>query len=161
MIRSVTADDAGALCALYNHYIEHSIVTFEEEPVSVDAFKERIAGITASHPWLVYEVDGEIAGYVYASAWKARHAYRYAAESTVYMAPGHHGRGIGTALYERLISDLKTQSVHAVMAGIALPNDASIALHEKVGFEKVAHFKEVGWKFERWIDVAYWELMLE
>ena len=161
MIRSVNADDAGALCALYNHYIEHSIVTFEEEPVSVNAFQERIKSITASYPWLIYESDGEIAGYVYASPWKTRHAYRYAAESTVYIVPGQYGKGIGTALYERLISDLKAQSVHAVMAGIALPNDASIALHEKVGFEKVAHFKEVGWKFERWVDVAYWELMLK
>ncbi|NKB59369.1 MAG: GNAT family N-acetyltransferase [Alphaproteobacteria bacterium] len=161
MIRSVTPDDAATLCSLYNHYIEHSIVTFEEEPVSVEAFRDRIENITESCPWLVYEADDDIAGYVYASPWKARHAYRYAAESTVYMAPNQGGKGIGTALYERLIADLKAQSVHSVMAGIALPNDASVALHEKVGFEKVAHFKEVGWKFNRWIDVAYWELMLE
>ncbi len=160
MIRTVRPEDAAALCTLYNHYIESSIVTFEEEPVSVEAFRERIESITTSYPWLVYEADGDIAGYVYASAWKARRAYRYAAESTVYLTPGHQGKGIGTTLYERLIADLKDRSVHCLIAGIALPNDASVALHEKIGFTKVANFREVGRKFDRWIDVAYWELIL-
>ena len=89
-----------------------------------------------------------------------RHAYRFSAESTVYLARDNHGRGIGTALYERLINELRDRELHALMAGIALPNDASVALHEKVGFVKVAHFEEVGWKFNTWIDVAYWELKL-
>ncbi len=160
MIRSVTREDAAELCTLYNYYIEHSIVTFEEELVDADAFQVRIEAIAETHPWLVFEDGGDIVGYVYASPWKARHAYRHAAESTVYLAPNQQGKGIGTALYRQLIEDLKAQSIHCVMAGIALPNDASVALHEKVGFEKVAHFREVGWKFERWIDVAYWELML-
>jgi L-amino acid N-acyltransferase YncA len=160
MIRPVEPEDAAALCALYNHYIESSIVTFEEEPVSVEAFRERIESITASYPWLVYEANGDIAGYVYASAWKARRAYRHAAESTVYLTPSHQGKGVGTTLYEHLIADLKARSVHCLMAGIALPNDASVALHEKIGFTKVANFREVGRKFDRWIDVAYWELIL-
>ena len=160
MIRPVELIDAAACCELYNHYVEHSISTFEEEQVSVDALKGRIETVTEAYPWLVYEEDGVIAGYVYAGPWKIRHAYRFSAESTVYLAPDNHGKGIGTALYERLIADLEAGAVHAVMAGIALPNDASIALHEKVGFEKVAHFKAVGRKFDRWIDVGYWELVL-
>lgn len=160
MIRPIEAKDAGACCAIYNHYIEHSIVTFEEEPISIEEMRHRIGAITASHPWLVFEDDDGVAGYVYAGPWKMRHAYRYSAETTVYLAPGRQGRGMGSALYEALLPTLRDMSVRAVMAGIALPNDASVALHEKAGFEKVAHFREVGWKFERWIDVAYWERIL-
>lgn len=160
MIRPVEPEDAAALCALYNHYIANSIVTFEEQPVPVDEFRHRIETIIEAYPWLVSEVDGDIAGYVYASPWKMRNAYRFSAESTIYLDGRFQGRGIGTALYERLIAELRERDIHALMAGIALPNDASVALHEKVGFEKVAHFDEVGWKFHKWIDVAYWELKL-
>lgn len=160
MIRPVENADAAALCDLYNHYIARSIVTFEEEPVSVDDFVYRIATIVESYPWLVYEEDGRIGGYVYAAPWKLRNAYRFSAETTVYLDEDFHGKGIGTALYEALFDELRERDIHAVMAGIALPNDASVALHEKVGFVKVAHFKEVGWKFNKWIDVAYWERTL-
>ena len=161
MIRPVEPEDAAALRALYNHFIRHSIVTFEEEPVSVAAFRARIENNSETYPWLVCDLDGEIAGYAYASPWKARHAYRFSVETTMYVAPDQHGKGIGTALYKQMIGNLEARSVHALMAGIALPNDASVALHEKMGFEKVAHFKEVGWKFDRWIDVGYWELLFK
>lgn len=161
MIRPAAPEDAAALAALYNHYIETSIVTFEEEPVSPDAFRQRIENITAVYPWLVSEVNGEIAGYAYAGPWKARHAYRFSTECTVYIDPDHHGKGVGTALYKQLFGKLGAMSVRTVMAGIALPNAGSIALHEKMGFEKVAHFRQVGWKFEKWIDVAYWQLILD
>lgn len=160
MIRPVELQDAAALCALYNHYIENSIVTFEEQAVPVEEFRHRIQTIIEAYPWLVSEVDGEIAGYVYAGPWKMRNAYRFSAETTVYLDTRFQGRGIGTALYERLFDELRNRDIHAVMAGIALPNDASVALHEKVGFEKVAHFEEVGWKFNKWIDVAYWQVKL-
>jgi len=160
MIRPVALEDAAALCALYNRYIKESIVTFEEEPVPVDEYRHRIETITAAYPWLVYEEDGAIGGYVYAGPWKLRNAYRFSAESTVYLDDRFQGKGIGTALYERLFVELRDRDIHAVMAGIALPNDASVALHEKVGFTKVAHFRAVGWKFNKWIDVAYWELTL-
>jgi len=160
MIRPIEAKDAAACCDIYNHYIEHTIVTFEEVPIDAGEMRHRIDTITASHPWLVFEDSGGIAGYAYAGPWKMRHAYRFSAESTVYLAPDRHRRGTGTALYKALLPALRDISVRAVMAGIALPNDASIALHEKVGFEKVAHFREVGWKFERWIDVAYWECVM-
>jgi phosphinothricin acetyltransferase len=159
-IRAVTEADSSAICEIYNHYIEHSIITFEETPVAVEEMAVRIGEITAALPWYVFDRAGEVLGYAYASAWKSRCAYRYSAETTVYLAERATGQRIGTRLYERLISELRSKSFHNAIGGIALPNEASVALHESLGFEKVAHFKQVGWKFDRWIDVGYWELLL-
>jgi L-amino acid N-acyltransferase YncA len=160
MIRSVTAQDSAAICGIYNHYVATSIITFEESPVSVEEMETRIVEITAALPWLIFESGGEVVGYAYASAWKSRCAYRFAVESTVYLRASATGKGLGAQLYAALIADLRGKSLHSVIGGVALPNAASVALHEKLGFEKVAHFKQVGWKFNRWIDVGYWELML-
>jgi phosphinothricin acetyltransferase len=157
-IRAATPEDASALAAIYNHYVRETIVTFEEEPVPADAFARRIEDVlSASFPWLVAVEESELAGYAYATPWKPRSGYRFSAEVTVYLAPGMAGRGLGSALYGELFSILEKGSVHAAMGGIALPNDASVALHEKVGMRKVAHFKEAGYKFGRWIDVGYWQ----
>lgn len=160
MIRSAIVSDAKAICDIYNHYVHNTIITFEEEPVSVAEMQNRIVEVTDSLPWLVLEEQGDVIGFAYASKWKSRCAYRFCVESTVYLAPHLTGRGNGRQLYEALISDLRSRSLHSVVAGIALPNPASVALHEKMGFEKVAHLKEVGWKFDQWIDVGYWELIL-
>jgi phosphinothricin acetyltransferase len=160
MIRDATADDAPAICAIYNPYVRSTAITFEETPVAPAAMAERIAEIRRAHPWLVREIDGEIAGYAYAGAWRTRPAYRYAVETTIYLAPGHTGRGVGRALYEALLAELAGRGYRCAMGGIALPNPASVALHEKVGFVKVAHFREVGFKLDRWIDVGYWQRML-
>jgi phosphinothricin acetyltransferase len=122
--------------------------------------RARIAEVLETLPWLVHEEDGRVLGFAYASRWKGRCAYRFAAESTVYVADGHARRGIGRALYTALLSDLRARGVHCVIGGIAQPNPASVALHEALGFSKVAHFREVGWKFGRWIDVGYWEVVL-
>ncbi len=160
IIRSVSAADAAAICEIYNHYVQHSIITFEELAVSVNEMQERIERITAEWPWLAAEEDGCLVGYAYAGKWKSREAYRFAVESTVYLKPEFCGRGMGKSLYAELIKALRRRSVHTVIAGIALPNEASVALHEKMGFVKVAHFIQVGWKFGHWIDVEYWELVL-
>ena len=160
MIRPATTADAAAIAAIYNHYILHTIVTFEEEAVTAADMAGRISEITASHPWLVWAEDGKILGYAYAGKWKSRCAYRYAVESTVYLAKEATGRGLGTKLYTALISELRQAKLHCVIGGVALPNAGSVALHEKLGFTKVAHFKETGWKQNRWIDVGYWELIL-
>jgi phosphinothricin acetyltransferase len=101
-----------------------------------------------------------VVGYAYAGPWRSRAAYRDAVESTVYVESGLAGSGIGSKLYDALIPELRRRSFHCAMGGIALPNAASVALHEKKGFIKVAHFREVGWKFQRRIDVGYWELVL-
>lgn len=160
MIRPVTLDDAAAIANIYNYYILHTIITFEEEPVSVEEMRGRIADITATHPWLVHEHQGAIDGYAYAAKWKTRHSYRRSVETTVYLDANKLGAGRGTQLYAELLRRLNETELHAAIGGIALPNQGSVALHEKFGFTKVAHFKEVGWKFDTWIDVGYWQLML-
>ena len=160
MIRSATTDDANAICDIYNHYIRNTIVTFEEQPVSIEEMKSRIIDITDSLPWLVSEEQGNVFVFAYASKWNSRCAYKFSVESTVYLSAGLTGQGKGRPLYEALILDVRSRSLHTVIGGVALPNPASVALHEKMGFKKVAHFKEVGWKFDRWIDVGYWELVL-
>jgi L-amino acid N-acyltransferase YncA len=160
-IRAATLADAEAIAAIYNHYITKTVVTFEEEPVLSSEIAQRMNTIwSASLPWLVAEVGGEVAGYAYASKWNGRCAYKFSAEITVYLAPAQQRRGLGSRLYGQLFPLLRERGMHAVIGGIALPNDASVALHEKCGLEKAAHFKEVGFKFDRWIDVGYWQRTL-
>ncbi len=160
MIVPALPKDAEAIANIYNHYVAETIVTFEELPVSIQEMEHRIRKITQSYPWLIALQDEQIVGFAFASPWKSRCAYRYSAESTVYLHPDHTCKGYGSRLYSQLLQELKSQNLHSVLAGISLPNPASIALHEKLGFDKVAHFKEVGFKFEQWIDVGYWELVL-
>ncbi len=160
VIRTATLADASAICAIYNHYVVESVATFEESPVTSEEMSRRIEATLAAGTWLIAECSATVIGYAYASQWKPRSAYRYALESTIYLASGHVGNGNGTALYAALIDTLKQRRVHCIIAGVALPNAPSIALHEKFGFRKVAHFRENGFKFDRWIDVAYWQRLL-
>ena len=160
MIRNVTLEDAGAICAIYNPYIIDTVITFEEQQVPVAAMRTRIADISRAWPWLVFEAGGEIGGYAYAAQWRPRVSYRHSVETTVYVSPKFQRQGLGTKLYTELIARLRPLGVHRAMGGIALPNAGSVALHERLGFKKVAHFDEVGRKFDRWIDVGYWQLDL-
>lgn len=160
MIRQVKISDAESICSIYNEYVERTRITFEEEPVSADEMGSRIKSITEHYPWLIYEDQGNVLGYTYASRWKERSAYRYSVETAIYIDSNYVGMGIGTKLTNALLEELRARSIHSVNAGITLPNSASIALYEKFGFEKVAHFKEVGFKFNEWIDVGYWELII-
>lgn len=161
-VRAATQGDAAAIAYIYNHYVVDTCVTFETEPVAAEDMAQRIVEtLDASLPWLVAEQAGGVVGYAYASKWKGRCAYRFAVESTVYLAPGHTGKGLGRLLYSALIDDLRARSMHTAIGGIALPNDPSVRLHEHLGFSKVAHFQQVGYKQERWVDVGYWQLLLE
>ena len=160
MIRGIKIGDSNSVADIYNYYIANTAVTFEENPVTGDAMKERIKSHTINLPWIVYEEKNEVLGYAYATEWKSRYAYRFSVESTVYLRQDILGKGIGTKLYRELLNRLNETNIHIVIGGIALPNRASIALHEKLGFKKVAQFKEVGYKFEKWIDVGYWELII-
>jgi phosphinothricin acetyltransferase len=160
MLRQCIPTDAAQICDIYNYYVRETVVMFEESPVLEADMARRIADITPRLPWLVWEVDGGILGYAYATPWKVRAAYRHSVESSIYLAPQAAGRGLGSRLYTALIADLRQKGLHCVIGGAALPNPASVALHEKLGFSKVAEFREVGFKFGRWIDVAYWEPVL-
>ena len=161
-IRPAQARDAEAIAKIYNHYVLNTMITFAAVVVSVDERAKRINDIVATDlPWLVAEENGRIVGYAYASKWKARAAYRYTLESTVYLAPDQVTKGVGTKLYDELFAQLRKKSIHVVMGVIALPNESSVILHEKFGMHKAAHFSEVGYKFNRWLDVGYWQVMLD
>jgi phosphinothricin acetyltransferase len=160
MVRSVKKEDASAICSIYNHYVRETAITFEEVPVSINEMEGRIRTINADYPWFVFDDGVYITGFAYVSKWKERSAYRFSAEITVYIKEGHEGKGIGTELYNHLIEAARKKNIHALVAGIALPNERSIALHEKFGFTKIAQFNEIGFKQDKWIDVGYWELVL-
>lgn len=160
MIRNVGTADAPDICRIYNEYVLASTITFEENPVSESEMESRISEVTKEYPWLVFEADNKVVGYTYARRWRDRAAYKHSVETGTYLDANYMGKGIGTELKKAMIDELKKRSFHSVIAGIALPNPASIALSEKFGFAKVAHFKEVGYKMGKWIDVGYWELLL-
>ncbi|PLY04068.1 MAG: phosphinothricin acetyltransferase [Desulfuromonas sp.] len=160
MIRDAAPDDAAAIAAIYNPYILDTVITFEEHPVTEQVMAERIRTINRGYPWLVFEQNGLCLGYAYASAWKDRSAYRFSCETSIYLAAQAHGQGVGTRLYEALLDDLRRRGQRTAIACIALPNPASVALHEKLGFRKVGHFAAVGIKFSRSIDVGYWQHQL-
>ncbi|GAP16149.1 sortase [Longilinea arvoryzae] len=162
MIRQANLNDSAAMAQIYNPFILDTCITFEVDPVDAAEMTRRMGDVAAaSLPWLVVEQDGKMAGYCYAHPWMERAAYQHTVESTIYLAPEFQRRGLGRQLYRALLAELKKRPVHAVISIIALPNPASVGLHESLGFEKVAHFREVGRKFEGWIDVGYWQLMME
>jgi phosphinothricin acetyltransferase len=157
-VRPAELSDSSAIAAIYNHFVSETVITFEEEPVQAAEIVRRIADVrSASLPWLVAEENSQVVGFAYAAQWKSRSAYRFSVEVAVYVNLGSGRRGIGSILYSSLFPILEARGIHAVIGGIALPNDASVALHEKFGLSKVAHFAQVGFKFDRWVDVGYWE----
>ena len=162
MIRSAESTDAKAICEIYNHYVLKTHATFETAVVAEKEMQQRIQRVQQELrlPWLVLEDEKQVVGYAYATQWKPRGAYRRTVETTVYIHQSFQGKGYGKLLYLELIAALKAQEYHALLGGISLPNEGSIVLHEKVGFKKVGQLQQVGFKFDRWIDVGYWELIL-
>ena len=160
MIRQVHLHDAVQIVEIYNYYILNEVATFEETAITAEEMNRRIEDVITNFPWLVYESENQILGYAYATKWKGRSAYRHSVEVSVYLKHGESGKGIGSQLYATLFEQLKKMNMHAIMGGVSLPNEASVALHEKFGFKKVAHFKEVGFKFGKWVDVGYWQLIV-
>lgn len=160
-IRPAKPTDAPEIAEIYNHYIIHSEATFETEPIDANEMLRRMGeGWAADYPFLIYQDDAGVIGYAYGRQYRPRFAYLHSIEVSVYVKHGNEGQNIGTLLYQELLSDIRQQDFHAVVGGISLPNQASVRLHEKFGFEKVAHFREVGRKFGKWIDVGYWQLLL-
>lgn len=161
MIRLVRAEDYESIANIYNHYVSNTSITFEETTVTITDIQNRVEKSRSTNlPWVVMEISGCIVGYAYATKWKERAAYRFSVESSVYVSEEHHGKGYGTLLYKELLKRLNLLEVNSVIGGITLPNLASVALHEKLGMEKVAHFSNVGFKFGKWLDVGYWQLKL-
>ena len=158
-VRLATTADGPAVAAIYNHYVATTTISFETDPVGDEEMADRIARVLAEgFPWLVVVDDGEVIGFAYAGPFSSRCAYRFSVESTVYLAPHAAGRGLGAVLYGDLLERLRAQGLHSVIGVIALPNPASVALHEKCGMTKVAHLPQMGRKFDRWIDVGYWQI---
>ncbi|MRX28338.1 GNAT family N-acetyltransferase [Kangiella sp. HZ709] len=161
MIRSANKHDSQVIASIYNHYIANTFITFETEQVHSDEIYSRIQEAhKLKLPFLVYVHENQVVGYAYASKWKGRCAYRFTAEVTVYLDPKTIRKSYGLSLYQELFSRLKQLDYHTAIGGISLPNLASVALHEKMGMTKVAHFKETGNKFDQWIDVGYWPKIL-
>jgi phosphinothricin acetyltransferase len=160
-IRSADPDrDAAACVAIYAPFVESGATSFEEAPPDPTSFAERIRQIQATYPWLVVEHEGAVVGYAYACPHRARPAYRWAVETSVYVVPGEQGNGHGRALYAELTDRLRRQRFHVACAGITLPNPASVALHEVVGFVPVGTYRRIGWKDGAWRDVGWWQLEL-
>lgn len=159
-IRLATIEDAPAIHAIYAPIVANSVISFEEEPPTVDEMAARIVATLAGHPYLVATRDRRIVGYAYAGTHSSRSAYRFSADVTIYVSQDSHRTGIGRSLYTALLADLAQRGFHAAFAGIALPNAASVGLHEAMGFEALGVYREVGFKFGRWHDVGWWQRLL-
>ena len=161
VIRKANPDDASALCRIYNHYVVHTAVTFETDPVSEAEMGQRILEVQNENlPYFVLEVEGRVVGYYYVHKWRNRCAYSSTKEVTVYLDKEYVGKGLGSLLYEHMLQQIDPEQTHVLIAGICIPNDGSVRLHEKFGFVQVSTMKEVGRKFDEWRDVGHWMLTL-
>lgn len=154
------ARDSAGCADVYGPYVRDTVISLEEEPPTTDEFARRIAQFSATHAWLVAEVDAELAGFAYASPHRARASYRWATDVSVYISCHHHRSGVGTALYRALFGLLVRQGFRIACAGVTLPNQGSVAIHESFGFRLVGIYRRVGWKFGDWRDVGWWQLDL-
>ena len=161
MIRPIHINDVEQLLDIYNYYVKNTIVTFDIEPLTIEIFKKKVELISNIFPFIVFEENNEILGYAYGSKWRKKPAYNHTVESTVYIKHNTQGKQIGTKLYTELLKQLKQQKFHTVIGGLTLPNEASVKLHKKFGFKEVAHFKQVGYKFNTWLDVGFWQLTFD
>jgi L-amino acid N-acyltransferase YncA len=159
-IRHADLADAAICAKIYRPYVTETIISFETEAPDVAEMAARIENFGNSHAWLIAETNGWVAGYAYASPHRTRAAYATSADVAVYVHPDFAGKGIGKQLYGELFATLKQKQLHAVFAGIVLPNAASIALHEATGFTPVGTYREVGWKLGAWHDVSWWQRLL-
>jgi phosphinothricin acetyltransferase len=159
VIRPATEDDLEAINEVYNHYVRETHVTFDDEPVTMAARKEWFGhyAATGRHRLLVAADDGQLQGYAASSRFRPKPGYLTSVETSIYIAPDSVGKGIGASLYAALFQALDGEDLHRAYAGIALPNPASVALHERFGFKRVAHFSEQGRKFGRYWDVDWFE----
>lgn len=160
IIRLVADSDVAAIAALYRPVVESTAISFETEPPTPDEIRRRISDTLPSYPWLVYDVAGRVAGYAYATRHRVRAAYQWSVDTSIYVHPEFQRHGIGRGLYASLFGILAAQGYFNAFAGIALPNPASVALHESVGFQPLGVYRNVGYKLGVWHDVGWWQLGL-
>lgn len=159
-IRTATVDDAAAVAEIYRPIVESTTISFEETAPGADEIARRIHETTRAYPWLIAQSSAGVAGYAYGSRHRERAGYRYSVDVSVYVAQTARRCGVGTALYAALFVRLRELGLHRAFAGITLPNEASVTLHRRCGFEPVGIYKEVGRKFDRWLDVSWWQKAL-
>jgi L-amino acid N-acyltransferase YncA len=157
MIRDAVATDAERCAEIYAPYVRETAISFESEPPAAEDMARRIADAQRAHAWLVLETDGEVMGYAYGGPFMARAAYQWATTVSVYLEQGRRRTGSGRALYEALFDRLAGRGIRTLLAGVAVPNEASEGLHRALGFEPVGTYRRVGWKLGRWHDVAWWQ----
>jgi L-amino acid N-acyltransferase YncA len=158
--RVAVPDDANAIAAIYAPYVRDTVISFETEAPDAAEMAARIRRIGVQYPWLVASIDDRVVGYAYACEHRARLAYRWSVDAAVYLDPSAQRRGVGRALYQRLFAVLRKQGYANAFAGISLPNAASIAMHEALGFTPIGTYRQVGYKLGAWRDVGWWQLML-
>lgn len=156
-IRLAVRDDMEQFAEIVNHYIENTAINFHDRPQSEEDWETAWAALHERYPFLAAEQDGLVRGIAYASPWKLRGAYAWTAEVSVYVRAGHERRGIGRALCQRMLEIMDAQGYRAIIAVIALPNEASVALHEALGFQLGGTLKRTGYKRGQWRDVSYWQ----
>ena len=159
-MRLATPNDAPSILDIYGPLVRDSPVSFELQPPTEEQMRGRVAKVLEAKPWIVCEVDGNVAGYAYATAFRSRPAYRWSAEVSAYVADAHRRRGVGSCLYRSLLEILRLQGYVSAYAGITLPNPASVRLHEQLGFQSIGVFRAAGYKFESWHDVGWWQRLL-
>ena len=161
LIRDASAErDAGPCAAIYAPYVRDTPISLEETPPTPTEIAERIETTARTHPWLVAEEADEVIGYAYATRHRERACYRWATDVTVYVSEHRQRKGVGRALYQTLFELLVKQGFRIACAGITLPNEASVGLHESLGFQPVGTYRRIGWKLGAWHDVGWWQLPL-
>ncbi len=161
-IRKATLDDARVICNIYNYYVENTAITFETEPVSETEMKRRINEVLElGYSFFVGESEGKIIGYYYTHLWNKRRAYATTVEESIYLDKDEVSKGYGTKMFEHLLQHIDRGKTHVLIAGITIPNESSVQLHEKFGFKQVSCMKEIGQKFDQWRDVGHWLLHLD
>lgn len=162
-IRAATPDDAARIAAIYAPFVIGGTVSFEIDPPDARAMRGRMAASEGLYPWMVVTNGGDdagVVGYAYATKFRDRPAYKYVVETSIYVAGDQQRGGVGRLLYEALIDTLRAQGFTQAIGAITLPNDASISLHESVGFRRAGVYREIGYKQGRWIDVGFWQCEL-
>ena len=159
-VRPATPDDVPAINHITNWAIAHTHAHFATEPERLEDTAAQLDAADDRYPWLVAETDGAVVAFARAKPWNPRGAYAASVEISVYVLPDHHARGVGRSLYERLLADLRARGFRQAIAGIALPNDASVRLHETIGMRHVGTFTDIGVKHGVWRDVGYWQMPL-